>query len=130
VVSKTKDINDKKALIIACIALALGIASVVIFTTTKESNQTATLIATLMLYAGALIITWVKFYFDIRPIWIGIVLTVFLFLLVITILFTMKHFNLDLGNLVAIPVVFAAALLINRFQPHIVNFLLKVFKNK
>lgn len=119
-------IKDKDAAIFLSVAVLLGVFAVVLFTVYKDTNKTINFLANLMLGLGCIIALWLKFYHDVKPVWIGIVFAVFLFTVFVIASFAIKGLNLHLSYLFAIPLVFGLALIINRFEPKIISILTKL----
>ena len=122
------EVKTKPYIIISLIsAIIFGVSAVVLFTIFKDSNKTINFIATILLTIATIIIMWLKFYSDLKPIWVGIVFAIFLFVVFMLVSSIIFYYKIEAGNLVAIPIVFALALLLNLFEKKIYNLLLLIF---
>lgn len=114
----------KKIIIIISLLVAIlfGIISVVLFVTYKDTNNFINQLATILLSIGLLIIIWLRFYSNIKPVWVGIIFSIILFVAFWLVSLIIHHVNpQSSGYLIAIPIVFALAVLLNFFEDRISN---------
>lgn len=122
------NLTDKQAISILVVSMVLIGSAIAVFSVFQDSNHLMDLVATLAMCAGVLIITWLKFYSSIKPLWIGIFFSTFLFVITTIILIIINKFISNKSNLLGIPIVFGLALLIHVFEKPLSKFLLSIFK--
>ena len=122
--------QDKIAWALIIIALAMGVCAVILFTIYKDTNALINSFATILLELACIVIFYLKFYWNIKPFWVGIILALILFLAFFVVSLVVHHFFKNTGNLIGIPIVFALAIILHYFEKPISNVLISIFKRR